>query len=190
MRDRELRRRLHDHLEQRPRALELERELARPLAGAQRVGGADAERREPSELLRLRLLARGMEQLQNAQRRASQGQRGRDRAVSREPGGVSADRPGLGERPLGDLPRRREIGRGADAPRRSGDEPLLAALPEDRGRRPGDAGGESDDLGRGVLLLQRNRERLAGELERRARERGDVAADCEGAEEQSGLRGA
>ncbi len=58
VRDGELRRRLHDHLEQRPRALELEREPARPLAGAQRVCGADAERREPGELLRLRLLAR------------------------------------------------------------------------------------------------------------------------------------
>ena len=58
VRDGELRRRLHDHLEQRPRALELERELPRPLAGAQRVRGADAERREPRELLRLGLLAR------------------------------------------------------------------------------------------------------------------------------------
>ena len=61
VRDRELSRRLHDHLEQRPRALELEREQPRPLAGAQRVSGADAERREPRQLLRLRLLARGME---------------------------------------------------------------------------------------------------------------------------------
>ena len=42
----ELRRRLRDHLEQRPRTLELERQEPRPLAGAERVGRADAERRE------------------------------------------------------------------------------------------------------------------------------------------------
>ena len=188
VRDGELGRRLHDHLEQRPRALELERELPRPLAGAQRVCGADAERREPRELLGLRLLARRMEQLEDAERRASQRQRRRDGAVPREPGGVRADRAGLGERPLGDFARRREIGGGLDAPRRGGDEPVLAALPEDRGRRPGDARGEPDDLDRGVFLVQRDRERLAGQLERRARERGGVAADREGAEDESGLR--
>ena len=189
MRDGELRRRLHDHLEQRPRALELERELPRPLAGAQRVRGADAERREPRELLRLGLLARGMEQLQDAERRPSQRKRGRDGAILRQPGGMSTDRTGLGERALGDVARSSEIGAGVDAPRGGGDEPVLAALPEDGGRRPGDAGGEADDLGGGVLLLQRDRERLAGELERRPRERGDVAVRREGAEDESGLGG-
>ncbi len=170
VRDGELRRRLHDHLEERTRALELERELARPFAGAQRVCGADAEGREPRELLGLRLLARRMEQLQNAERRASQRQCGRDGAVEWEPGGVGADRAGLGERPLGDFARRAELGGGVDAPRRGGDEPFLAALPEDGGRRPGDARGETDDFGRGVFLLHRDRECLTGQLERRARE--------------------
>ena len=190
VRDGELRRRLHDHLEQRPRALELERELARPLAGAQRVCGAHAERREPRELFRLRLLSRRMEQLQNAQRRASQRQRGRDRAILWQPGGLCADRPRFGERPLGDLAGRPEIGGCVDAPRRCGDEPFFAALPEDGGRRPGDAGGEANHLGRGVFLLHRDRERLTRQLERGTRERGDVAVDCESAEEESGLRGA
>ena len=190
VRDGELRRRLHDHLEERPRPLELERKLARPLAGAQRVRGADAEGREPRELFRLRLLARRMEQLQNAQRRASQGQRGRDGAILWEPGGVSADRAGLGERAPGNLTRRPEIDGGVDAPRGAGDEPCLATLPDDGGRRPGDARGQADDLGRSVFFLQRDRECLTGQLERRTRERGDVATDCEGAEEESGLRGA
>ncbi len=131
----------------RPCSLELERELPRSLAGAQRVRGADAEGREPRELLRLRLLARRVEQLQDAERRASERQRGRDSALPRQPGGVSADRPGLGERSLGDLAGRPEIGSGVDAPRRDRDESVLAALPEDGGRRPGDAGGEPHDLG-------------------------------------------
>ena len=100
VRDGELRRRLHDHLEQCPGALELEREQPRPLAGAQRVRSADAERREPRELLRLGLLARGMEQLQDAERRPSQRKRGRDGAVLRQPRGMSTDRTGLGERAL------------------------------------------------------------------------------------------
>ena len=190
VRDGELRRRLHDHLEERPRALELERELARTLARAQRVCGAHAERREPRELLRLRLLSCRMEQLQNAQRRASQRQRGRDGAIMWEPGGVCAGRPGLGERPLGELARGTEIGVGVDAPRRGGDEPFLAALPENGGRRPGDAGGETNDLGRGVFLLHRDRECLTGQLERRTRERREVGADSEGAEEKGGLRSA
>ena len=138
----------------------------------------------------VRILARRMEQLQNAQRRASQRQRGRDRAILWQPGGLCADRPRFGERPLGDLAGRPEIGGCVDAPRRCGDEPFLAALPEDGGRRPGDAGGEANHLGRSVFLLHRDRERLTRQLERGTRERGDVAVDCESAEEESGLRGA
>src|SRR6185312_8769513 len=170
-------------------ALELERELPRPFACAQRVGGADAERREPRELLRLGLVARGMEQLQDAERRPSQRKRGRDGAILRQPCSMSTDRPGLGERALADLACSSEIGAGVDAPRGGGDEPAFAALPEDGRRRAGDAGGEADDLRRGVLLLQCDRERLAGELESRTRERGDVAAQREGAEDERGLGG-
>ena len=178
-------------LEQRPRALELERELARPFAGAQRVRGADAERREPRELLRLGLLARAMEQLQDARRRPSQRQRGRDGAVPRQPGGVGADRPGSASVRSATSRAGARSAAAVDAPRGGGGQsPVFAALPEDGGRRPGDAGREPDDLGRGVLLLQRDRERLAGQLERRTRERGGVAAGREGTKDESGLRGA
>src|SRR6476619_2896445 len=100
---------------------------------------------------------------------------------------MSTDRTGLGERALGDVAHSFEIGAGIDAPRGGGDEPALAALPEDGRRCPGDAGGEADDLGCGVLLLQCDRERLARELESRPRERGDVAAQRKGAEDERGL---
>ncbi len=63
VRDGQLRSRLHDHLEQRPRPLELEREEARALAGAQRVRRANSERREVRELLRVGFLSRGVEEL-------------------------------------------------------------------------------------------------------------------------------
>ena len=189
VRDGELRCRLHDHLEQCPGALELERKQPRPLAGAQGVRSADAERREPRELLRLGLVARGMEQLQDAERRPSQRKRGRDGAILRQPRGMSTDRTGLGERALRDVARSSEIGAGVGPPRGGRDQPVLAALPEDGGRCAGDAGGEADDLGGGVILLQRDRERFAGELERRPRERGDVAVRREGAEDESRLGG-
>src|SRR5205823_5443375 len=116
VRDRELSRRLHDHLEQRSRALELEREQACPFAGAQRVCGANAERREARQLLGLGLLSCAMEQLEDAERRPAEGQGRRDSAVARKSCGVHADRPRLDERPLRNLTRSPEIGRGTDAP--------------------------------------------------------------------------
>ena len=79
VRDRELGRRLDDDLEQRLRPLELEREEARPLARPQRMRCADTERRQPCELLRIRLLARAMEQLQHSERRPAERQCGRHR---------------------------------------------------------------------------------------------------------------
>ena len=142
------------------------------------------------ELLGLRLLTRRMEELQNPERRASERQSGRDRAILWEPGDVSAGRTGLGERPLGDFARRPELGVGVDAPGRGGDEPVLAALPEDGARGPGDARGETDDFCCSVFLLQRDHECLAGQLERWARERGDVVADRKRAEKERGLCGA
>jgi hypothetical protein len=72
VRDRELGGRLHDHLEQRPRALELECQQTCALTGAQGVSRPDAEGRELRELRGIGLLPRGMEQLQHAERRPSQ----------------------------------------------------------------------------------------------------------------------
>ena len=118
-------------------------------------------------------------------------QRGRDRAVPREPGDVSARPARFGERTFSATSAPARDRPSASTPHEAaGTKPVVAALPEDRGGRPCDSGGEANDLGRGVLLLQRNRERLAGELERRPRERRDVAADGEGTEDESGLRGA
>ena len=129
--------------------------------------GADAERGELGELLSLRLLAGEVEQLQDAERRASQRQRGRDGARLWQPGGMGADRPGFGKRPLRQPTRLSEIGDGVDAPGGSGNEPAaLAALPEDRRRRSGDAGSEANDLRGRILLLHRDRECLACQFER------------------------
>ena len=72
--DRKLRCRLHDHLEQCPGALELERKKPCALAGAERVGRTDAERGQPGELLRVRIVALRMEELQDAEWRPAQRQ--------------------------------------------------------------------------------------------------------------------
>src|SRR4051794_35027038 len=74
MGDRELGRRLDDHLEQRAGAGELERQLPRLLAGAKRGGGADAERPETGDLLGGRLPAVGVDELENARGRVSERQ--------------------------------------------------------------------------------------------------------------------
>ena len=80
VRERELRDRLADDRQQRARALELDRERLPPLAGAQRVGGADGEGAEPVEqrIARVRLV--GEQQLQRALRRLAELQR-HDRAA-------------------------------------------------------------------------------------------------------------
>ena len=131
-----------------------------------------------------------MEQLEDAQRRPSQRQRRRDGVVLREPGGLRANRSGLGKRTLGNLTSRAEIGGDFDVPRRAEDEAVVAALPENGAGGAGQAGGEPDHLHRGVLLVQRRRQRLTGELERRAGERGRVPAGREGAKDESRLGGA
>ena len=160
----------------------------RALAGAERMGGPDAERREPGELFRVRFLAGGMEQLEDTDRRPAEWQRRRDFAILRQPGGAHAHRPGLGERRLRNRTRRTEIGAGVDPPRGGGDEVSVAALPEDRSRRAGHGGGEADDLRGGMLLVKSSCERLAGQLQRRARERRGVASGREGTENESGQR--
>ncbi len=189
VRDRELRRRLDDDLEQCLRPLELEREEARVLARPERMRCADPERRQPCELLRIRLLARAMEQLQHAERRPAERQRGRYRRVLREPGDLHRGGFRLCESTFRDLSRRLETRGRLDSPRSGGDERTVATLPEDGGGSPCDPGGEADDLGRGVLLFQRDRERLAGQLECRPHERRDVAAAAERAQHERSLRG-
>src|SRR5205085_10230742 len=114
-------------------------------------------------------------------------QSGRDGAVLRETGGMRADRPRLAEGSPRDLLRRAEIGGGVDAPRRRGNDAILLGLPQDRGRRARDARGEADDLARSVLFLERDGQRLTGKLERGARERRCVAAEREGAKDESCL---
>src|SRR5262249_5058336 len=133
-------------------SLELEREEAGALAGAKRVRRADPERRELRELLRARLLPRGVEELEDAERRPAERQRRGDGALLREPCDLRGDRPGLGERPLRDAACSAEIGVDADAPGGGRDELIVAALPEDRGDRPCDAGGQAAALGRGARL--------------------------------------
>ena len=97
------------------------------------------------------------------------------------------DRPRLGERALGDLARSTETAARLEAPRRAGHEAVAALLPQDRGRRPGDDGGEADDLRGGVLLVHGGGERLAGQLEGRARQRGSVPTGRKGAEHERRL---
>ena len=70
------------------RPLELEREEPRALTGTERVGRADAERRQPRELLRIGLLPVGMKQLEDADRRPPQRQRRRNAPVARQPVGA------------------------------------------------------------------------------------------------------
>ena len=151
------------------------------------MGGADAECRQPRELLRVGLVAFGMKQLEHAERGPAEPQRRGDGARRRKSGGVRANRPRFGERPLRNLARRTEIGRRLETPRRAWKESAVAALPEDRSGGAGDTGGEPHDLGRRVVFMKRRRERLAGQFERRACERGRVPVGCEGTKDERRL---
>src|SRR5207302_493840 len=73
-------RRLNDHLEQRARARELERQLPGLLARTEGGGRPDAERFEPGDLLDGRLPPVRVEKLKDAGGRASERQRRRKRA--------------------------------------------------------------------------------------------------------------
>ena len=95
---------------------------------------------------------------------------------------------GSGEGTFRDLAGRLETRGRVDSPRGGGDERIVATLPEDGCGSACNPCGEADDLGRRVLLFQGERERLAGQLERRPRERRDVAATAERAEHESSLR--
>jgi hypothetical protein len=170
VRDGELGRRLRDHFEHCSRALELERETPRPLSRTKRVSRAHAERRQHRELFRVRLFLSGMKELQDADRRTPERECRRDGAVLGQPRSVRAHRARPAERAQRGLTRRAEIGAGFEAPRGARDEIAFATLPEDRGRRTGHPGRQPHDFRRRILLVQRNRERLAGQLERRAHE--------------------
>ena len=128
------------------------------------MGRTDAEGREPRQLIRIGLVPCCVEQLEDAEGRASEGQCRRDGALRRKTGGVRPNRRRRSERPFRDLARRTEIGGGVDAPGRAQGESVLAALPEDRGRCSGDPGREPDDFHRGILLVERHRERFTCEL--------------------------
>ena len=184
VRERELGRRLPDDREERTRALELHSQLALALARAQDVRGAHAERRQPAELVGARLCPVREEELQEADRRLPECERRRHAAAARQEVALDrADGASLGER------RGRQLGRVAEAggrvePERDDEleRAVLVPLPEERDRGADDAGGETDDLGGGVGLVQRGGERLAGEIEcvtdrRRGRERAEHEPD-------------
>jgi hypothetical protein len=116
VRDRQLRGGLRDDLEQRPRALELEREKPCALAGAERMGRPDAERGESRELLRIRLVLCRMKELQYAERRPTQWERRRDGALLREPRGARTKRSRLTESVLCNLAGCAELRAGLEAP--------------------------------------------------------------------------
>ena len=160
VRDRELRCRLHDHLEQRARARSSSSASSRARSPMRSACAA----RTPNVASRVELLGRRLAPVRDG---TAGGRRRRQ--------GLRAEAPSLRRARL----RERDPMRGETATSPPPRSP--------RGRRPKRRrrrrrGGRSP---RRRLPPQRGRERLAGELERRPRERGDAGSGREGAEDES-----
>jgi hypothetical protein len=149
VRERQLRVRLRNEREQRPRSLELERGLAAPARDAQRVSGARGERPQLVEHGRARRTAgeaeleRGLRRLADRQRHQSVSDHGRARQRL-----VGARRVGL-----------------EDAVRSDRLHRLAIPSPEGGARRARGRHGQPDDLVLRALVLRAGRKCLTGELD-------------------------
>ena len=172
MRERQLGRHLADDGEERTRARELDLEVTDTRACPQCLRRADAEDPEAGELLRIRLVAGRMEELEQPDGRMAERQRRRDpAALGQALGGEHAHRSGLCERRLGELAHAAQVDIRREAVRPLDPEAVVVEPPDERGGRADDGRRDPRELGRGPSRVERGRERLARELERRLRER-------------------
>ena len=133
VRERELCDRLADDRQERPCALELDREGAAPLARAQRVRGANGEGCEPREHEIVGLALGLEEELERAERRLAELQGGECAAVA-EP--LDLDRPCLRLGALYGLQRNRGRGRARGAGEGRKHRPVGLVAPEQAGSDP------------------------------------------------------
>ena len=175
VRERELGRRLPDDHEQRPRELELLLELPDPRARAKDVGGANTERREPSELVRARLSARREQELQEADGRLAEPQRRRHAAAARQP--VERERANGSARLRAQRPAasaaspRSTVGSRPYEPTSSSASSSARCQSSATGAPTTPAASRTTSAA-GVGLVQRGGERVACEIERMARDAG------------------
>ena len=158
--ERELGDRLADDRQQRARALELDRERSPPLAGAQRVSGADGEGAEPVEQRVARMRLVGEQELERALRRLAQLQRHHRAALFQR---LDRERAGHVTRATNRV--QRDRGRERRARERRQHRALLLVAPDDARAGAGRLGRERRHLVGGPGLVRAGRQRVAREAE-------------------------